>query len=111
MRAATRLLDLPDPPTASFAFNDMLAVGALQAAKMKGLCVPDQLSVIGFDDTVLSRYLSPALTTVRQPLAEMAGEAIRLVRQLSLDARANVARRLELTTTLVERRSAVARGM
>jgi len=66
--------------------------------------------VIGFDDTVLSRYLSPALTTVHQPLADMAAEAIRLVQQLAIDPRAHVARHFELTTHLVERRSAVALG-
>jgi LacI family transcriptional regulator len=81
--AALSLLDLPDPPTAIFAFNDMLAVGAMQAARERGVRIPEDLSVVGFDDTFEASIVTPALTTVRQPLAEMGRMAVNLlVRQL-----------------------------
>ena len=62
------LLDLPKPPTAIFAFNDAIALGVLRAAHERGLRVPDDLSVVGFDDIKYATIVSPALTTVRQPL-------------------------------------------
>jgi DNA-binding LacI/PurR family transcriptional regulator len=108
--AAARLLDLPERPTAVFCSSDQQAAGLYEAARERDIRIPSELSVIGFDDTVLSRYLSPALTTVHQPLAEMAGEAIRIIQQLALDPRSNVARHLELKTSIVERRSAVTRS-
>src|SRR4029079_842184 len=68
--AANVLLDLPDRPTAIFAANDNMAAGVLQVAHERGLTVPGDLSVVGFDDADLATILSPALTTVRQPLHE-----------------------------------------
>ena len=68
--AAATLLALPDPPTAIFAFNDDTAIGAIQAARARGLRVPDDLSVVGFDDVEHATVVTPALTTVRQPLQE-----------------------------------------
>jgi LacI family transcriptional regulator len=83
IEAALSLLDLPDPPTAVFAFNDMLAIGVLQAARLRGMHTPDDLSVVGFDDTFEASIVTPTLTTVRQPLAEMGRMAVNLlVRQL-----------------------------
>jgi len=70
--AANVLLDLADPPTAIFAANDNMAAGVLQVAHERGLTVPGDLSVVGFDDADLATILSPALTTVRQPLASSA---------------------------------------
>jgi hypothetical protein len=55
----------------------MLAIGALQAARMRGINVPEQLSVVGFDDTEEASLVTPALTTVRQPLAEMGRMAVK----------------------------------
>ena len=69
--AAEQLLELSEPPTAIFAFNDNIAIGAIQAARARGLRVPEELSVVGFDDVEYARIVTPALTTVRQPLAEM----------------------------------------
>jgi LacI family transcriptional regulator len=83
VEAALSLLDLPDPPTAVFAFNDMLAIGVMQAARQRGIRVPEELSVLGFDDTFEASIVTPTLTTVRQPLAEMGRMAVNLlVRQL-----------------------------
>jgi LacI family transcriptional regulator len=83
VEAALSLLDLSDPPTAVFAFNDMLAIGVMQAARQRGIRVPEELSVLGFDDTFEASIVTPTLTTVRQPLAEMGRMAVNLlVRQL-----------------------------
>lgn len=68
---ANRLLDLANPPTAIFAANDDMAAGVIRAAYERGLVVPRDLSVCGFDDTPIARHIYPALTTVRQPTSEM----------------------------------------
>lgn len=65
--AAHGLLSLPDPPSAIFAFNDRMASGVARAAWTRGLSVPDDLSIVGFDDIALASMLTPPLTTVRQP--------------------------------------------
>ena len=70
---------LPQPPTAIFAFNDSMAIGAMQAAAALGLRVPGDLSVVGFDDTAEAAIAVPALTTVRQPLAELGRTAVSLL--------------------------------
>lgn len=72
---ATVLLDLPDPPTAIFAANDLMAAGLLQVALQRGLAVPGDVAVAGFDGTDLAEMLTPTLTTVHRPLAEMARRA------------------------------------
>jgi LacI family transcriptional regulator len=74
--AAQRLLDLRRPPTAIFAANDEMAYGAIDAIHSRGLKVPDDVSVIGFDDITLSSHVFPPLTTMRQPLAELAARAV-----------------------------------
>lgn len=71
VRGANRLLDLPDPPTAIFAANDDCAAGVMRAAGERGLVVPRDLSVCGFDDTPISQQLYPSLTTIRQPTRDM----------------------------------------
>jgi LacI family transcriptional regulator len=83
--AARRLLALPSPPTAIVAANDEMALGALAAAQRMGLAVPADVSIVGFDDSRAATLVWPALTTVRQPLAEMAVAAVDLL--LSGDAR------------------------
>lgn len=77
--AAERLLSARRPPTAIFASNDDMAAAAIAAAHRRGLDVPGQLTVVGFDDTPLATAVWPSLTTVRQPVAEMAETAIRLL--------------------------------
>lgn len=69
--AANRLFDLPEPPTAIIAANDDMAAGVICTAFERGLSVPNDVSVCGFDDTPISRQIHPALTTVRQPTREM----------------------------------------
>ncbi|MBD8637131.1 LacI family DNA-binding transcriptional regulator [Stenotrophomonas sp. CFBP 13725] len=69
--AAHRLLDLADPPTAIFAANDDMAAAVYRVAGGRGLRIPHDLSVCGFDDTPLASHIFPALTTVRQPTADM----------------------------------------
>lgn len=86
--ATDRLLAMPKPPTAIFAANDDMASGVIRVANRLGIDVPGRLSIAGFDDNSLARQVWPALTTVRQPLSEMAETAaLRLIRE-----RANVAR-------------------
>ena len=104
LRAATNLLKLPEPPTAIFAFNDQLAIGAMQAARARGLTLPEDLSIVGFDDTAEAAIVAPALTTVRQPLAEMGRIAVSLLTRL-LDDHHLEALHIELATTLVIRAS------
>ncbi|MFD7659249.1 LacI family DNA-binding transcriptional regulator [Actinosynnema sp. NPDC059797] len=104
LRAAGELLDRPDRPTAIACFNDKLAVGALHAAFDRGLRVPEDLSVAGFDDIDLSRATRPALTTVRQPLREMGRLAVTQLMRV-LDGHRPEALHLELSTTLVVRGS------
>ena len=102
--AAERLLSLPEPPTAIFAFNDNMAVGALRAARARGLRLPEELSVIGFDDVELATVVAPALTTIRQPLAELGRMAVdRLVRLL--EGQRLEALNVELGTRLIVRES------
>ena len=71
MEGIARLLALPGPPTAVFCYDDMTAIGALRQIRILGLRVPDDISLIGFDDLPVVRYCDPPLTTVRQPMPEM----------------------------------------
>ncbi len=74
--ATNTLLDLPTPPTAIFAFYDLMAVDALRAAAVRGLSVPDDLAIVGFDGLRSSEITTPQLTTVRQPLTAMGQKAV-----------------------------------
>jgi LacI family transcriptional regulator len=102
--AATQLLSLADPPTAIFSFNDEMALGAMKAAAERGLTIPDDLSIVGFDDLEKAQIVAPALTTVRQPLAEMGRMAVSLLMRL-LERQPIEAMRVELATKLVVRGS------
>jgi LacI family transcriptional regulator len=79
VRGGNRLLDLPEPPTAIFASNDDMAAGVLAVAHDRGIPVPAQLSVAGFDDTTLARTVWPPLTTIHQPMAELARTAAEIL--------------------------------
>jgi LacI family transcriptional regulator len=103
-RQAAELLALPQPPTALVAGNDSQAFGVLQVLGERGLRAPDDLSVVGFDDVPVAAWATPALTTVRQPLAAMAATAFRMLRSDRATA-AGEAHHIELATTLVVRNS------
>ncbi len=77
--AATALLALAHAPTAVFCFSDQMALGALAACRDLGVRVPDQLSIVGFDDLASSSFLTPPLTTVRQPMREIGARAVNLL--------------------------------
>jgi LacI family transcriptional regulator len=97
------LLDLAQPPTAIFCGNDVIALGALDAARRRRVRVPDELSIVGFDDISLAGWESFRLTTVRQPLAEMAHAAARtLVRRIE-EAPDEPPRRTVFPTELIQR--------
>jgi LacI family transcriptional regulator len=102
LRAARRLLDLHEPPTAIFAFNDNIAIGVLQAARERGIRVPDDLSVVGFDDVEAAEIVTPPLTTIRQPLAEMGRMAVSLLERL-IEGQRIEALHVELRTQLIVR--------
>jgi LacI family transcriptional regulator len=102
--AADQLLSLRNPPTAIFGFNDNVAIGALHAARDRGLRVPEDLSVVGFDDTAQAVIVTPQLTSVRQPLAELGRTGVSLLTRL-LDGQRIDALRMELSTKLVIRNS------
>lgn len=101
------LLELPQPPSAIFAANDEMALGILEAARTRGLRVPADLSVIGFDDTEVSRVASPPLTTVAQPLRQMGAVALRTALRLGAGEHVD-SHHVELATELVVRESTAA---
>ena len=103
-RAARHLLDLHDRPTAIFAFNDNVAIGVLQAARERGIRVPEELSVVGFDDVEAAEIVTPPLTTVRQPLAEMGRMAVSLLERL-IEGQRIEGLHVELRTQLVVRQT------
>jgi LacI family transcriptional regulator len=100
----SELLDLPEPPTAIFAGSDQQALGVYEAARQHGLRVPQDLSIVGFDDLPVARWISPPLTTVRQPLTEMGHTAAAMLGDL-IESKPLPTRRVELSTELIVRES------
>lgn len=101
---ACALLDLKDPPTAILASNDVMAMGVMDAVRNRGLRVPDDISVVGFDNIPQSAMVYPPLTTVQQPLEQMG----RVAAQMLINILNNVekdASRIELPTELIIRSS------
>lgn len=78
-QAMLKLLDLPQPPTAVFAASDSMAIGALHAVRQRGLRVPEDIALIGYDDLPLAAYATPPLTSVHQPIGEMGAHAVRVL--------------------------------
>jgi LacI family transcriptional regulator len=101
---AAALLRMDEPPTAIFAGSDETAAGVIEAARVRGVRIPEELSVVGFDDTQLARFSSPPLTTVRQPLREMGGVAVRTALRLADGERLD-SHHVELATELIVRES------
>jgi LacI family xylobiose transport system transcriptional regulator len=98
------LLGLPDPPTAIFAGNDLQALGVYQAAREARLHIPEDLSVVGFDDLPVAAWVGPPLTTIRQPLVQMAAAAAGLALELARGEQP-AQTRVELATELIVRES------
>ncbi|GAA2123910.1 LacI family DNA-binding transcriptional regulator [Streptomyces synnematoformans] len=102
------LFAAPEPPTALFICSDHMAIGGYEALAEAGLRVPADVSIVGFDDLPEARWVAPALTTVRQPLKDMGGSALRtLLRLMNGDELESP--RVELATTLVVRDSTAVR--
>ena len=101
---AEEILRLRSRPTAVFAANDLEALGVMEAARRLGLCVPSDLSVVGFDDSMYASASSPQLTTVRQPFVKMGEVAYQLLAD-QMEGRDPASVRVELAATLVIRDS------
>ncbi|MGR6832445.1 DNA-binding transcriptional regulator CytR [Aliivibrio wodanis] len=80
--AITQLLSLPSPPTAVFCHNDIMAIGATQKAKQMGFRVPQDISIMGFDDIEFSQYCDPPLTTISQPRYEIGRQSMLMLLEL-----------------------------
>jgi LacI family transcriptional regulator len=104
------LLDLPERPTAVFVASDESAAGLVEAARSRGLQVPQDLSIVGFDDTQVARLTSPPLTTVRQPVREMGSVALRTALRLAAGEKLD-SHHVELATELVVRASTARPGI
>lgn len=101
---ASALLDLPNPPTVIFASNDVMAMGAMDAIRNRGLRIPDDVSVVGFDDIPQASMVRPALTTIQQPLEKMGRVATQMLLDL-LEHPERKVQRIELPTKLIVRDS------
>jgi LacI family transcriptional regulator len=77
--AGRKLLSLPEPPTAIFACNDLMAMGVIKAATTMGLRVPEDLALVGYDDIELASFTNPPLTTIKQPKVEMGLTTLQLI--------------------------------
>jgi DNA-binding LacI/PurR family transcriptional regulator len=98
------LLKSAKRPTAVFALNDLLAIGAIQGAKECGLSIPDDLSVVGFDNTILATINDPPLTTIAQPIQDMGRQVIDLLIQ-EIEGKKAAKRRVVLLPELVVRKT------
>ncbi len=102
--ATLALLDLPEPPTAIFTGNDGQAIGVYKALHARGWRVPDDMSVVGFDDVPLAAIVNPALTTIHQPMKEMGSLATSMLLRLTVGDELESSH-VELATSLVVRES------
>lgn len=101
---ALELMNLPNPPTAIFASNDVMAFGAMEAARERGKKIPDDISIIGFDDIPQAAQVHPPLTTIHQPLEEMGRRAAQMLLDI-IEHPQRPAEKIELPTELVMRES------
>jgi LacI family transcriptional regulator len=104
-KSMQELLALPNTPTAVVTHNDVLALGAMRAVQDAGLVVPDDISVIGYDDTASAAYLNPALTTVKFPVTEMGRRAGEIILQLAQEEGSLPAQTVMLPVELIVRAS------
>lgn len=98
------ILNMTPRPTAIFALNDLMALGALRAASEAGYSIPKDLAVVGYDDLELSRFTSPPLTTISQPKKEISAQAVSLLVQ-RLSGKSESPSRVVLPPQLIVRRS------
>jgi LacI family transcriptional regulator len=98
------LRSVAPPPTAIFASNDLSALGAMDAARECGLCIPDDISIVGFDDIPQVSFVHPRLTTVRQPLEQMGQVAVKMLLE-QIEDRSHPPQRVTLATQLIIRDS------
>jgi LacI family transcriptional regulator len=110
IRHANSLLDTSDRPTAIFAFNDLMAIGAIEAVFRRGLRVPDDVAVIGFDGIDLAKHTWPPLSTVVQPIDRMSSIAIRMLLGRINDDTPTPARVETVTPKLIVRESTIGSG-
>lgn len=103
-QTAAALLAEPDAPTAVFACNDLLAIGVIQAARERGMAIPRDLSVVGFDNTILATIIDPPLTTIAQPIQEMGKQVVDLVAR-NIDGQSASKQRFVLLPELIVRGS------
>jgi len=101
---AHAILKLPERPSAIFACNDLLAIGAMQAAKELGIRVPEELSVVGFDNTILATITDPPMTTVAQPIRAMGHQVVDLIVS-EINETSTVKQRVVLLPELIVRQS------
>jgi len=99
------LLTRPNPPTALFTAQNLVTIGALRALRRAGRRVPDDVAVVGFDDIASASYIHPPLTTIRQPLADMAAAAFEMATTRGQEVLARPAR-ASFAPELVVRQSA-----
>ncbi|MBL7976927.1 MAG: LacI family DNA-binding transcriptional regulator [Bacteroidetes Order II. Incertae sedis bacterium] len=104
-RGALALLQFPERPTAIFAMNDGMAIGAMAALRTLGLRVPEEIAIVGFDDIPTSQYLEPPLTSVHVPIFEMGQRAMERLLMAIQEANAHIRRQEKFPTSLVIRRS------
>lgn len=103
--AMTELLTKSVTMTGLVTYNDNMAAGAISVAQENGIPVPDKLSIVGFDDGLIARYISPRLTTIRYPIEMMAEHAATLALQLAKDAPQPAGATMRFTPTVVRRDS------
>ena len=106
VRESRELLRMPEPPTAIFAFNDLMAMGVMRAVQERGLQIPADVAVIGFDGLAVTEHCSPPLSTVEQPVAEMSAAAIAMLLD-RIKGGASPARVQTFAAKLVERTSTI----
>jgi DNA-binding LacI/PurR family transcriptional regulator len=107
-RAVSQLFALDSPPSAVFLCNDLMAFGALRALRKLGRRIPEDVSIIGFDDIKLASVTSPALTTIPQPLVELSKTAVELLIQRIQEGENMVTQRVILEPVLISRESCTA---
>jgi len=102
--AMRKILKSSSIPTAVFAANDLDAIGAMRAIKEKGLKIPEDIAIIGFDDIQLASYVDPPLTTIKQPIFEMGTTALNLLISI-IEGKRIGTQKIELHTQLIIRKS------